>query len=69
MRAEGFLAPGQDVKLEVSFHPTGLEPDIRADRIHCRIGEPGTDGSGLLFLTLAGACVPSTLQPEPVTFK
>jgi hypothetical protein len=57
------------VKLEVSFHPTGLEPDIRAERVRCRVGEPGSDGAAVLALTLAGACVPSTAQPEAVTFK
>eukprot|EP00775_Hariotina_reticulata_P008964 gene8964-9139_t len=31
--AEGFLAAGQDVKLEVSFHPTAVTPDIRVERL------------------------------------
>eukprot|EP00879_Flechtneria_rotunda_P018040 GHRR01018909.1.p1 GENE.GHRR01018909.1~~GHRR01018909.1.p1 ORF type:complete len:542 (+),score=201.99 GHRR01018909.1:696-2321(+) len=35
--AEGFLAPGQDVKLEVSFHPTAVNPDIRVERLCCRM--------------------------------
>jgi hydrocephalus-inducing protein len=35
--AEGFLAPGQDVKLEVSFHPTALNPDIRIEQLRCKL--------------------------------
>jgi hydrocephalus-inducing protein len=34
---EGFLAPGQDVKLEVSFHPTAVNPDIRVEQLRCRL--------------------------------
>jgi hydrocephalus-inducing protein len=36
-RAEGFLAPGQDVKLEVTFHPTAVNPDIRVEQLRCRL--------------------------------
>jgi hydrocephalus-inducing protein len=39
--AEGFLAAGQDVKLEVSFHPTAVNPDIRVERLQCRLLTPG----------------------------
>lgn len=35
--AEGFLAPGQDVKLEVSFHPTAVSPDIRVEQLRCKL--------------------------------
>lgn len=35
--AEGFLAPGQDVKLEVSFHPTAINPDIRLEQLRCKL--------------------------------
>ncbi|KAF5830389.1 hypothetical protein DUNSADRAFT_14652 [Dunaliella salina] len=37
--ATGFLAPGQDVKLDIVFHPQCLSPDLRAERVRCRVGE------------------------------
>ncbi|EFJ42226.1 hypothetical protein VOLCADRAFT_67248 [Volvox carteri f. nagariensis] len=61
--AEGFLAPGQDVKLDVAFHPTEVNPDIRVDKVRLRV-EGGTDCS----LTLTGACIASAAQPEVVSF-
>ena len=30
---DGFLAPGQDVKLEVTFHPRSINADIRMERV------------------------------------
>jgi hydrocephalus-inducing protein len=56
---EGFLAPHSDVKLDVSFHPTRVHDDFRAEKVVCFV-----DGSEPLMLTLSGACVP---QPESGT--
>ena len=30
---DGFLGPGQDVKLEVTFHPRSINADIRMERV------------------------------------
>jgi hydrocephalus-inducing protein len=78
MPADGFLAPGQDVKLEVTFHPTAVNADIRVERIHCRLlnsaGSSAADAAGGaaassdLLLTLTGACVQSEAAGE-LTFK
>jgi hypothetical protein len=35
--SEGFVSPNQDVKLEITFHPTQLDPDIRVERVKCTI--------------------------------
>jgi hydrocephalus-inducing protein len=78
--ADGFLAPGQDVKLEVTFHPTAVNADIRVERIHCRLLNSAGSGSSTadaaggaaassdLLLTLTGACVQSEAAGE-LTFK
>eukprot|EP00753_Platysulcus_tardus_P018896 PLAT7033.13.p2 GENE.PLAT7033.13~~PLAT7033.13.p2 ORF type:complete len:1497 (-),score=833.67 PLAT7033.13:92-4582(-) len=54
--ASGFVAPHSDVKLDVTFHPSELDEDIRYERLLCAI-----EGAPPLQLTLTGACVP---QPE-----
>jgi hydrocephalus-inducing protein len=81
-RAEGFLAPGQDVKLEVSFHPTAVNPDIRIEQLRCKLSgsaDASASGGSLgavslqklpdLLLTLTGACAASEATGEPVVFK
>lgn len=35
---DGFLAPGQDVKLDVTFAPTGVHADIRVERVRLKVG-------------------------------
>ncbi|WIA13448.1 hypothetical protein OEZ85_007028 [Tetradesmus obliquus] len=80
--ADGFLAPGQDVKLEVAFHPTAVNADIRVERVHCRLLNSAPAGSGGsaaelagaaaassdLLLTLTGVCVQSEAAGE-LSFK
>lgn len=41
---DGFLPPGRDVKLEVTFHPTVVSQDIRVERVRCQV-----DGGFLAF--------------------
>jgi len=78
--AEGFLAAGQDVKLEVTFHPNAVEPDIRVERLRCRLLDaPGPAATAAaaaagaamreLLLTLTGSCVASQALSEVLTFK
>lgn len=62
--AEGFLAPGQDVKLEVTFVPRELSSDIRVDRARMKV-EGGADK----FLTLTGSCVTQEAQADVVRFQ
>lgn len=62
--AEGFLAPHQDVKLDVSFHPAAVDPDIRVQGVRCKV-----EGAADLALTLTGACVKAAAQPEVVKFS
>jgi hydrocephalus-inducing protein len=50
---EGFLAPGQDVKLEVSFHPTAVNPDMRVEQLRCRLS--GSAAAAALTVTSEGA--------------
>lgn len=62
MHAEGFLAAGQDVKLEVSFHPTTVNPDIRVEQLRCKltgsVGMPAAEGAAG-----AGAAAPTAALP------
>lgn len=41
---EGFLAPGADLKLEVTFQPTTVDSDIRVERARCRCTGPDSRG-------------------------
>jgi hydrocephalus-inducing protein len=51
---EGFVAPHDSLTLDLTFHPTKIQPDIRYNRIPCQV-----DGAPTLYLTLTGACLPS----------
>lgn len=35
--SDGFLAPSQDVKLDITFHPTGVHADIRVERVRLKV--------------------------------
>ncbi|GMH35419.1 hypothetical protein BSKO_03287 [Bryopsis sp. KO-2023] len=61
---DGFLPPGRDVKLEIAFHPVAVSPDIRVERVRCKV-----DGGEDQFLTLTGACAESQPQSEAVVFS
>ena len=53
---DGFLAPHSDAKVDITFHPTRLNDDVRYEGIRCDV-----EGAESLMLTLTGECVP---QPE-----
>lgn len=64
--AEGFLAPGQDVKLEVSFHPTEVNSDIRVEHLPCQLYTSSTAVDGGSSSASAGsgsAAVDSCTRP------
>ena len=48
----GYINPNSNLDLEVTFHPTVRDQDIRCDKVKCEIkgGEP-------LFLSLMGKCI------------
>jgi hydrocephalus-inducing protein len=51
--SEGFLPARGDASLEITFRPTRIFDDFRAEKLVCVI-----DGAEPVFLTLSGACVP-----------
>ncbi|GLE01730.1 hypothetical protein PINS_up010564 [Pythium insidiosum] len=53
--AEGVVAPSHHKTFEVTFKPTGINPDIRYERLCCAL-----DGTDPVYLTLVGACVKQT---------
>ncbi|KAJ3332957.1 hypothetical protein HDU76_012454, partial [Blyttiomyces sp. JEL0837] len=60
---EGYISPGMDVPLEVTFHPTEISQDIRYENLSCLI-----EGSSSLFLTLTGTCIPQPVQSDIIKF-
>lgn len=48
----GYVNPNSNMDLEVTFHPSQADPDIRCNKVKCDIkgGEP-------VFLTLMGKCI------------
>lgn len=59
---DGFLAPGQDVKLEVSFHPTAVNPDIRLEQLRCKL-------SGSAAVAAAAADASAAAGPATVSLQ
>ncbi|KAJ3047832.1 hypothetical protein HK097_011139 [Rhizophlyctis rosea] len=60
---EGYISPGMDISLEVVFHPTDVNPDIRYENIVCNV-----EGTQPLYLTLTGMCVSPTVSNETIKF-
>ena len=60
---EGYISPGMDIPLEITFHPLELNPDIRAENVICKI-----EGAPALNLTLSGMCVPQPSQADVFKF-
>ena len=54
----------QNVKFDVTFHPTSVNPDISVERLRLKV-EGGDDR----FLTLTGACINTSAQPDVVNFS
>jgi len=61
---EGYISPNQDVKLEIVFHPTTVDPDVRAERLVCAI-----DGGGDLYVTLTGSCIAAEQESDIISFR
>lgn len=62
--SEGYISPGMDVPLEITFHPVDLNQDIRYDRLQCII-----EGSQNLPLTLTGICIPQPSHSDIIKFS
>lgn len=60
--------------MEVNFHPNSVNPDVRIEKIRCRLQHSsgivdGTSSGSDLTLTLTGACVACAPVADPVTFR
>lgn len=62
--SEGYISPGMDIPLEITFHPLDINPDIRYENIICNV-----EGTHPLYLTLTGMCVSQPPQSEAVKFN
>ncbi|KAH6588049.1 hypothetical protein BASA50_010912 [Batrachochytrium salamandrivorans] len=62
--SEGYVSPGMEIPLEISFHPTQINPDIRYENIPCEI-----DGVQSTHLTLTGICIPQPAQNDTIKFS
>ncbi|KAJ3159463.1 hypothetical protein HDU86_001781 [Geranomyces michiganensis] len=62
--SEGYISPGMEVSLEITFHPMEFSADIRYENLLCRI-----EGIAPLSLTLSGMCVPPPVQNEILKFS
>uniref|UniRef100_A0A7M4E0K5 HYDIN axonemal central pair apparatus protein n=1 Tax=Crocodylus porosus TaxID=8502 RepID=A0A7M4E0K5_CROPO len=60
---EGYISPGMDVPLEVTFHPCELSQEIHYDNLQCYI-----QGSKALKLSLTGCCVNIPTTKEILNF-
>ncbi|KAJ3142605.1 hypothetical protein HK100_000034 [Physocladia obscura] len=60
---EGYISPGMEIPLEVTFHPTEINQDIRYDALICNV-----EGAVPLFLTLSGICISQPIQNDVIKF-
>ncbi|RKO94829.1 hypothetical protein BDK51DRAFT_29881 [Blyttiomyces helicus] len=61
---EGYISPGMDIPLEITFHPMELNPDIRYENLTCTV-----EGAQPLFLTLTGMCISQPVHSEAIKFS
>ncbi|XJO77830.1 hypothetical protein BDV3_002359 [Batrachochytrium dendrobatidis] len=62
--SEGYISPGMEIPLEITFHPIEINPDVRYENISCEI-----EGSANLYLTLTGMCIPQPVQNDAIKFS
>ena len=62
--SEGYISPGMDIALEITFHPVDISQDIRYERLQCII-----EGSNPLALTLTGICIPLPSHTDTIKFS
>lgn len=61
---EGYISPGMDLPLEITFHPAEINQDIRYEGLACMV-----EGSSTLYLTLTGMCIPQPVQNDLIKFS
>lgn len=57
--SEGYITPGMEVSLEVTFAPMVISQDLRYDDLCCTI-----EGGTTLKLTLTGSCIAPVVATE-----
>lgn len=62
--SDGYISPGMEISLEVTFRPADLAQDIRYDNIKCEI-----EGGDNLYLTLTGMCIAQPLHTDTIKFS
>jgi hypothetical protein len=61
--SEGYISPGMDISLEVTFHPNDINADVRYENLICSV-----EGMHDINLTLTGMCVPQPMQTDVVKY-
>ncbi|KAJ3215867.1 hypothetical protein HDU67_010224 [Dinochytrium kinnereticum] len=61
---EGYISPGMDISLEITFHPVEINQDIRYENLIGTI-----EGTSPLYLTLTGMCIPQPIQNDILKFS
>ena len=61
---EGFLAPHQEVMLDVCFHPSRLNSDIRVEKVPLYV-----EGAETQYVTLTGMCIQQEAEATVVNFN
>ncbi|KAL6479129.1 hypothetical protein MHYP_G00125620 [Metynnis hypsauchen] len=61
--AEGYISPGMEVPLEVTFAPVEVRQHVRYDNLSCSI-----EGGKPVTLTLAGSCIAPSVANQVVNF-
>ncbi len=62
---QGFVPPKESMNIEVTFHPSELDNDIRVAKIPCLIDRQQHPN---MYLTLTGACVPPRSDSKELSF-
>lgn len=60
----GYVPPGMEVSLEVTFNPADLKQDKFLANIPCNI-----EGSAPIYLSLSGSCIPQPANGELIKFN
>lgn len=58
-----FIAPGSNLKVDVTFHPKEVSADLRVDKLPLR-----ATGDAACHVTLTGACAEVAPHPDAVEF-
>jgi hypothetical protein len=62
--SEGYISPGTDIPLEITFHPKEINQDIRYENLICHV-----EGMSEIYLTLTGTCISQPNQMDLVKFS